>query len=64
MIQIHPAAIHDLDVQAAYYSGRGTPETANRWHDQAATMFEFLARQPGIGAVWRTTKHELTGVRV
>jgi toxin ParE1/3/4 len=64
MIRIHPAAVRDLDEQAAYYTGRGSPGTANRWLDRAAATFEFVAKQPGIGAAWQSRKRELAAVRM
>ena len=34
-ITVKPDAVHDLDEQFDYYEAKGTPETADRWLNQA-----------------------------
>jgi len=62
-ISVKPEAALDLDEQFDYYEGKGTPETADRWLNQAHATFRFLATQPGIGAPYRPRDPVLAGLR-
>jgi toxin ParE1/3/4 len=62
-VVVLPEAVRDVEAQSDYYEGRGTPATADRWERQTARTFEFLARNPGLGApirpglrAWRVEK--------
>jgi toxin ParE1/3/4 len=62
---ISPEADRELDDQADYYDRRRTPETADRWYNQARATFRFLAQNPEIGTMWPVPhrRHRLAGVR-
>jgi toxin ParE1/3/4 len=45
-----PAALRDIDHQAAYYRDQGSPETATRWLERTRRTFEFVAANPALGA--------------
>ncbi len=64
-VLVLPEADRDLYEQAAYYHEQGTPETADRWIDQARVTFRFLAQDPGVGTAWPVPRgrHRLAGVR-
>jgi toxin ParE1/3/4 len=64
-VTLRPIAVRELYDQALYYEDRGSSETALRWLDQARATFEFLARNPQIGAKWPVPHraHRLSGVR-
>jgi toxin ParE1/3/4 len=59
----HPAALQDLEDQAAYL-GRRSPSAAPRFMDAARGAFDHLARMPGMGAAWETTRPDLAGLRL
>jgi toxin ParE1/3/4 len=62
-IRIKPDAVRDLDEQYDYYNAKGTPETADRWLNQAHATFRFLVAHPGIGARYSARRRELAGLR-
>lgn len=62
-IVVRPAADRDLDEQAECFVAQGSPETAERWLAQTAQSFEFLAAQPGIGALRESRKSGLQNIR-
>jgi plasmid stabilization system protein ParE len=62
-IVVLPEAVRDVEAQADYYERQGTPATADRWERQTARTFEFVARNPRLGAsirpglrAWRVEK--------
>jgi toxin ParE1/3/4 len=60
---VQPAALRDIDHQAAYYRDQGSSDTATRWLERTRRTFEFVAANPGLGALvgpglraWRVEK--------
>ncbi len=58
-----PAALRDIDAQAAFYRDRGSPDTATRWLQRTRRTIEFVAANPDLGAriapglrAWRIEK--------
>jgi len=63
-ISVLPAAERDLEDNTGYLASEASLETALRFYDAAAATAEKIARMPGMGALWTSSRSRLADLRV